>query len=181
MSELRDRIINEIIDREGGFVDNPSDSGGPTKYGVTEEVARICGFKGHMRDLPRSMAFDLYGMRYWDALKLDNIEKVSPIIGEELADQAVNMGIGRAGSFLQRSLNALNRRGEDYDDLKVDAMVGVRTIRTFNEFMICRPDIGEVILMRALNCLQGAYYIELCERREKDEEFLAGWLLNRVE
>jgi len=37
-----------------------------------------------------------------------------------------------------------------------------------------------LVLCRALNCLQGAYYIELAERREKDERFVYGWLKNRV-
>ena len=39
---------------------------------------------------------------------------------------------------------------------------------------------GEVVLVRALNSLQGAFYVELAEKRQKDEAFVYGWLLNRV-
>jgi len=35
-------------------------------------------------------------------------------------------------------------------------------------------------MVLALNCLQGAFYVELAEKREKDERFVYGWLLNRV-
>ena len=31
-----------------------------------------------------------------------------------------------------------------------------------------------------LNCLQGAYYVDLAERREKDQRFMYGWLTHRV-
>ena len=33
--EDRDRHIRAIIEREGGWVDDPDDSGGPTNYGIT--------------------------------------------------------------------------------------------------------------------------------------------------
>ncbi len=38
-----------------------------------------------------------------------------------------------------------------------------------------------MVPLRALNALQGAFYVELAERRAKDEAFVYGWLLNRVE
>jgi hypothetical protein len=36
------------------------------------------------------------------------------------------------------------------------------------------------VLLTALNCLQGARYIELTEGREADEAYLFGWAANRV-
>ena len=180
MSELKKQIIDEIIEREGGYVNDPDDSGKETKYGITIDVARQAGYHGPMKDLPRDMAFDIYSHHYWDALKLDFIEQRSSLIAEELADTSVNMGVGRAGIFLQRTLNALNNRGEYYPDIKVDGQVGVKTIDAFYKFMDKRTNKASLILLRALNCLQGAFYIELTEKREKDEKFLAGWLLNRV-
>ena len=35
-----DSLIDEVIDREGGYVNHPADKGGPTRWGVTEAVAR---------------------------------------------------------------------------------------------------------------------------------------------
>ncbi|MFX9027564.1 glycosyl hydrolase 108 family protein, partial [Acinetobacter baumannii] len=33
-------LINAVIDREGGYANNPADSGGPTNFGITQGVAR---------------------------------------------------------------------------------------------------------------------------------------------
>lgn len=178
MSELRDKIINHIIEIEGGYVDDPSDSGGATNFGITEKVARANGYFGDMRDMPRSMAFDIYKEKYWDAMRLDQVEKMSSKVAYELADTGINMGVGRATEFLQRSLNALNDGGKYYPDIKVDRDFGPTTLNTLTHYMSHRKT---EVLLKALNCLQGAFYITLAERREKDERFLSGWLDNRVD
>ena len=49
-------LIDALIDREGGYVHNPADRGGATRYGVTEAVARAHGYAGAMRDFPRDEA-----------------------------------------------------------------------------------------------------------------------------
>ncbi len=51
-----DELIEALIEREGGYSNHPSDRGGPTKYGITEAVARAHGFSGAMRNLPRDEA-----------------------------------------------------------------------------------------------------------------------------
>lgn len=44
---IRDDIINEILEVEGKqFADDPADSGGATRWGVTEKVARYWGYRG---------------------------------------------------------------------------------------------------------------------------------------
>jgi lysozyme family protein len=90
------------------------------------------------------------------------------------------MGVGRAAEFLQRSLNALNSGGTLFADLTVDRDIGPSTMRALSAYMQHRGALGELVLHRALNSLQGAFYIELVERRQKDEAFIYGWLLNRV-
>ena len=180
MPHLKKKIIDEIIEIEGGYVNDPSDSGGETNWGITVAVARAYGYYGDMKDLPRETAFDIYADRYWDSLHLDEIAVRSKSIAEELADTGVNMGVYRAGVFLQTALNALNNQEKYYDDLTVDGRVGRITIAAFRRYLDVRGTRGEVVLHRALNCQQGAFYIELTKRREKDEKFLFGWLLNRV-
>lgn len=180
MSDLKTRIINEIIKIEGGFVDDPSDSGGATNFGITEKVARAYGYTNDMRDLPRATAFRIYADRYWEPLQLSVIEQMSPHIAEELADTSVNMGVERAAEFLQRSLNLLNNRGKLYSDLIVDNDIGQQTIRALGDYLAIRGSEGDFVLVKMLNSLQGAFYVELSERREKDEKFIYGWFVNRV-
>ncbi|EPN8859692.1 glycosyl hydrolase 108 family protein, partial [Yersinia enterocolitica] len=45
----KDQIINGILGREGGYVDNPDDAGGPTRWGVTQKTALANGYTGDMR------------------------------------------------------------------------------------------------------------------------------------
>ena len=174
---IKDKVILGILDREGGWVNDPSDSGGETNYGITIGTARRFGYLGPMIELTKSQAYHIYAEQYWNPLKLDDIATHSEKIAEELADTAVNMGVRRAGLFLQRSLNVLNNNQRYYNDIGVDGQVGPATIRAFNKYIVRR---GEVVLFRMLNCLQGSFYIELAERRHKDQRFLFGWMLNRV-
>jgi len=180
MSKIKEKIINNIIDTEGGYVNDPNDSGGKTNWGITKRVARANGYKGSMKKLPRKVAFDIYVRKYWDALTLDNIQILSESIAEEVADTAVNMGVGTSGRFLQRSLNVLNGRGKDYPDIRVDGKVGRKTIRSLKAYLKNRGAEGEKVLLRMLNALQGARYVKLSERYEKNEDFQYGWFLNRV-
>ena len=55
-----EQYLQELIKREGGYVNNPADRGGATKFGITEAVARASGFKAHMRGLLSSVAKDIY-------------------------------------------------------------------------------------------------------------------------
>ena len=57
-------LIDELIAREGGYVANPADKGGPTCFGITQAVARAHGYAGRDgaaaarhrdRDLPRRL------------------------------------------------------------------------------------------------------------------------------
>ena len=161
-------------------MNDASDSGGATMYGITEKVARKNGYKGHMRDLPKWLAFDIYEKKYLKRIKFDVIEKVSPLIAKELADTSVNMGWRRAGEFLQQSLNALNRGGKDYSDLKVDGRIGRQTVKALSLYLNKRGKKGEKVLFKMLNALQGAFYVALVQRRVKDEKFIFGWFANRV-
>lgn len=65
-------------------------------------------------------------------------------------------------------------------DIAIDGKIGPATIGALKAFLAKRGKDGETVLMRALNSLQGARYLELTEKREKNETFTFGWMLNRV-
>lgn len=177
---VKQKVIDKITKIEGGYVNDPSDSGGETRYGITVAVARANGYNGSMKDLPLNVAKNIYIKKYWDALNLDKISELSALIAEELVDTGVNMGVGRAGKFLQEALNALNNCGSSYADLIVDGDVGGKTLRALEIFINFRGKEGEKVLFNMLNCLQGAFYIDLAKKREKDEKFIYGWFKHRV-
>jgi lysozyme family protein len=164
---------------EGGYVDDSEDSGGETNHGITKEVAREQGYDGPMRELTPQRAERIAKREYWDVMLLDEIASVSTVIASEMFDTGFNTGPVRAVGFLQRSLNALNRQEKDYDDMLVDGKMGPRTLAALTVFC-ARRRFGVKVLNRALNGLQLEFYMSLTERRQKDERFLYGWILNRV-
>jgi lysozyme family protein len=186
-----DALIEALIDREGGYVANPADKGGPTCFGITEAVARANGYRGAMRDLPRDEAAAIYKRIYWLRPRFDQVAARSGRIAAELFDTGVNMGPAVAVTFLQRALTALNRNGADYPDLVPDGRVGPSTLGALDAFLSLRGSsppggadqqatIGETVLLRALEALQGERYLRLAERRPANEAFLYGWLANRI-
>jgi lysozyme family protein len=176
-----DELIDAVIEREGGYVDHPADKGGPTCFGVTEPVARAHGYAGPMRQLPREEAATIYRRLYWLRPRFDEVASRSAAIAAELFDTGVNMGPAVAVTFLQRALTALNRNGKDYPDLTPDGRIGPQTLAALDAFLELRGRTsGEVVLLRALEALQGERYLRLAERRPANEAFLYGWLANRI-
>jgi len=174
-------LLEALIEREGGYVNHRADRGGPTRFGITEAVARAHGFRGAMESLPRDEAVAIYRRLYWLRPKFDQIAARAPRIAAELFDTGVNMGPAVAATFLQRALTALNRSGKDFTDLVPDGRIGPRTLAALEGFFEARGKRGgETVLMRALEALQGERYLRLAERRPANEAFLYGWLANRI-
>jgi lysozyme family protein len=176
-----DGLVETVIDREGGYVANPADKGGPTCFGITEAVARANGYAGPMRQFPRDEAAAIYKRLYWSRPAFDQVAKRSTRVAAELFDTGVNMGPAVAVTFLQRALTALNRNATDYPDLTPDGRIGPATLAALDTFLAVRGRTsGETVLLRALEALQGERYLRLAERRPANEAFLYGWLANRI-
>ncbi len=96
-----DTAFHRLLGHEGGYVDHPSDPGGATCWGVTERVARESGYLGPMRDLPVSIAKQIYRAKYWDPVRAEDLPAG---VRYPLFDAAVNSGTGQAVRWLQRAL-----------------------------------------------------------------------------
>ena len=173
-------LIDEVITREGGYSNHPADRGGPTRWGITQAVARQHGFAGDMRVFPREEAVSIYRRLYWSRPRLDEVAKRAPSLAAELFDTGINMGPAVASRFLQRALNALNRNGADFADMVVDGAIGAVTLAALDAFLDRRGASGEAVLIKAVEALQGERYLALAEQRPANEAFLYGWLANRI-
>ncbi|GAA4010383.1 putative peptidoglycan-binding domain-containing protein [Sphingomonas swuensis] len=175
-----DQLVDDLIAREGGFVDHPADRGGATCWGVTEAVARAHGYGGPMALFPRGEAAAIYRRLYWLRPRFDAVASRAPRLAAELFDTGANMGPAVASTFLQRALTALNRNGKDYPDIEPDGRIGEHTLAALDAFLSLRKGSGELVLLRALEALQGERYLRLAEKRPANEAFLYGWLANRI-
>lgn len=175
-----DQALKHTLGIEGGYSDDKRDSGGKTRYGITEAKARAFGYEGDMRELPLDLAKSIYKTDYWDIIRLDQVATVSEAVALEMFDTGVNCGIGVPVKMLQRALNLFNREQADYQDIEVDGVMGRITLTALRAFVGKRGNLGAEVLVECLNSQQGMLYMTLAERRPKDEAFAFGWFANRV-
>ena len=176
----KDEIFEAILGKEGGYVDHPDDKGGPTRWGITQAVARAHGYAGSMKDLPRSSALEILTADYWVGPRFDQVALLSPAIAAELCDTGVNMGPSVQSKWFQRWLNAYNQQEQLYPDLIADGQIGPRTISALKSFLAARGQDGEQVMLKSINCSQGQRYLELAEQRPANESFVYGWMRERV-
>ena len=173
-----------LIEREGGYVNNPADRGGETNLGVTERTARGFGYDGPMIDLPDSIAARIAYEGYWRPMRIDDILSVDSAyapVAERLFDMAYHMGTHRAGVFLQTCLNVFNNQGRRYADITVDGRVGRRTLSAFSAYHHGRRAEGVGPLDKCLEVQTGAFYMRLAENSPDQETFAYGWIRRLVE
>lgn len=170
-------VIDGILVAEGGYVYDPNDTGGETNYGITALVARANGYYGKMKDMPKSFAVQVYKNKYWFEPKLDRVAVLSERVAEELMDMGVNMGTRAAAVALQECLNLLNRQAKDYADIKEDGDIGAGTLAALASLLTKR---GDSILLKAIIVNRGARYLAIAKNNPVQEDFLIGWLMNRV-
>jgi lysozyme family protein len=110
--------LNFTLRWEAGFVNHPNDPGGPTNFGITQNV--LAGWRGQpisltdVKNMPRHEAADIYRANYWAAIRGDDLPA-----GVDLAvwDYGVNSGPTRAIKALQGALG-----------VEADGFIGAATI-----------------------------------------------------
>lgn len=179
------QIILNMMEREGGYVDHPHDRGGPTNYGITLRTYRMVHPHATVDDLKRmsfAEAYDIYVRVYFTLPKINLLEPHSVRVAEKVLDCGVNTGPITAIKFLQDALNVLNYVDGRYiySELTVDGVIGAKTIDALETYLRARRRLGEEVLLKALNCIQGQYYINITKSRTENKSFIFGWLNSRI-
>ena len=156
------KIIKDTVKREGGYVDHKDDRGGATNFGITESVARKNGYNGDMRDLPLEFAVEVYKKRYWDSIRLDEID--DNIMREFMFDAAINHGTSWAIRFAQRAYNTLNKQ-----TIAEDGKIGPQTISALNRYQYKR-DLNFWYLT-----IRGRYFYDIINNNNSQKAFARGW------
>lgn len=175
-------IITQRTAIEAGYVLHDDDLGKATCHGITQSTAEEhihlwdeYGFKGDMRELPIELAYRIYEESWWDALWLDSVSELSMELCERLFDFGINAGRYNAVRSLQRILNVHNRKGKLYDDLEDDGGMGKLTLAALKAYLKQPyPDQCDKLTFMMMQ-MQGYYYIDISEKRERNESFTNGW------
>ncbi len=173
------QIAEEIVAREGGYVNDPDDPGGPTNHGVTIHTLRRLGL-----DLTRDGRIDARDVQ---ALSRDQAVEIflthyftGPGIGalpESLQPSVFDMYVN-AGSNAVRLLQGLvTEMGFPCD---ADGVIGPQTLRAVHAAHDAAP--GHIV--DAYGIARRNYYYDLAERRPASRKYArrrdggkGGWIL----
>lgn len=146
-------IAREIVAREGGYVNDPDDPGGPTKYGVTIHTMRRLGMDldkdgdvdvQDVKILTIDQAVDIFIKHYFYGPR---INELPDILHDTVFDMQVNAG-AHAVKILQRMCNEIGGTGTR---IVVDGFIGPARLRRF-----ARPTAGWVTAFETPTVWSGA-------------------------
>ena len=150
-------IIEKVLHHEGGYVNDPKDLGGETKYGITKRFYPDVDIK----NLTIEQATEIYKKDYWDKNK---VESLPQNLWHIYFDMCVNMGKRTAVKVLQRAANNKGR------DIEVDGGLGPMTIGALKGVELDR-----------VRAFRVKYYVDLITARPEQEKFYLGWFRRATE
>jgi lysozyme family protein len=172
-------IADEIIAREGGFVNDPDDPGGATKFGVTIGTMRALGLDldrdgdtdvADVRRLTKAQARQIFVEHYFLRPRIGALPEP---LHATVFDMYVNAG-ANAVKILQRLLNDMGQR------IAVDGVIGPETIEAAEIAQAAAPHH----LSDAYGIARRNYYYALADRRPASRKYArrrdggkGGWIL----
>lgn len=178
MQDVR-QLAEEIVAREGGFVNDPADPGGATNFGVTIHTMRRLGLdltgdgqvdEGDVRALTREQAVEIFLDHYFHRPGLAALPEV---LQPSVFDMQVNAG-ANAVRLLQRLLVDMGY------DLDVDGAIGPQTLRAAHAAARAAPEH----IADAYGIARREYYYRLADRRPASRRYArrrdggkGGWIL----
>ena len=155
-----DQIIDGLIEREGGYVHDPVDRGGPTNYGITQRTLRAwrgqAVIPGDVRAMTQSEARAIYRQRYVDA---PGFATLPDPLRAQVIDNAVLSGPRQAVKDLQRAIGGVT----------VDGRLGPKTRAALRQQ-------GVAVVHARLIQVRAARIGRLVQRAPAQVRFLRGWL-----
>lgn len=160
------QIAEEIVAREGGFVNDPDDPGGATKFGVTIHTMRRLGLDltgdgtvgvADVRALSRAQAVDIFITHYFVRPRL---AEMPATLQASLFDMYVNAG-GNAVKILQRLLRDMGYA------VAVDGAIGPQTLAAAAD--AAKPD--PLVLRDAYGVARRNYYFRIADRRVASRKY----------
>lgn len=178
---------------EGGYDNDPADRGGETYAGIARNFfpnwagwAIVDQYKKTIKThsaltkalgaVPRLQALvsEWYRKEWWDRLGL---AALSQKLANEIFEQSVNLGKAGCGKKVQTICNAYNygpSGAKYFDDLVIDGAIGPKTLNALATLVKSKTDPEN--LVHALNCMQGAHYLELAAKKASQRRFTVGWM-----
>jgi len=159
-------IAEDIVAREGGFVNDPDDPGGATNFGVTIHTMRALGLDldgdgdvsvADVRRMTRARAVDIFIEHYY---RRPGIDALPEALRASVFDMQVNAG-ANAVRILQRLLREMGQ------ELDVDGVIGPKTVAAAQAAARAAPDH----IVDAYGIARRNYYLRLADARPASRKF----------
>jgi len=151
MKTTFEEIIEVVLEHEGGYVNDPHDRGGETKYGIAKKFNPDVDIK----NLTKEGANEIYYEKYWKPSKADQVpDRLKHIY----FDMVVNFGQGGAVKVLQQ---AAVSKGHN---IEVDGGIGPATIKAIQNV--------ETDRVRSYRVLK---FAKIVINKPSQEKFWLGW------
>lgn len=176
-------IAEDIVAREGGYVNDPDDPGGATNFGVTIHTTRALGLDldgdgdvdpGDVRRLTREQAVEIFLEHYYARPRIGMLPEP---LQATVFDMQVNAG-ANAVKILQRLLRDMGL------EIAVDGVIGPQTARAAHAALEAAP--GH--LVDAYGIARRNYYYAIADRRPASRKYArrrdggkGGWILRAEE
>lgn len=154
MNRFRE-CLTHVFGSEGGYVNNPNDPGGETKYGITKRDYPHLD----IRNLTLEQAGEIYRKNYWEPCHAPSLPR-----GLDLAvfDMAVNCGVRNAVTHLQEA--AGTTPDGDFGPKTLAAVRAADPRRLLEDFL----------------WLRARYYARITVKNHKLREFMPGWIFRVI-
>lgn len=149
--------VNKTLEKEGGYVNDPNDSGGETKYGISKRAFP----NEDIKNLTIERAKELYNLHYWRLIEGDQIK--DNLVATLIFDFAVNAGVKTAVILTQKALEATE-----------DGLMGENTLRALNE---ADKDKFAAIFTN----YKIARYVAICDKNPSQKIYFFGWVKRALE
>ena len=146
-------------DRSGAYTNDPDDSGGETKWGISKKAHPHL----YIKAITYNQAIEIYKTQYWNDL-YDYI--LSTMCAFKLFDLGILTGKKRAVRLLQRSVRHCGLL------IRVDGVFGPLTLTAINNI---EPEQLYEVYIKTFD----KWFIRLIVRVRKNKKYLNGWL-NRL-
>ncbi|WP_283393184.1 glycoside hydrolase family 108 protein [Photobacterium phosphoreum] len=164
-------MLDDVLRKEGGYVDDPADAGGATNRGISLRYAKGVGLdldgdgdtdKDDIRLVTVEDAKRLYREDFYTGPRIDTLPvAIQPV----LFDYAVNSGPPRALMAMQRVLNLADFPCD------VDGVIGPQTRKQAD---VASEAMGGY-LVNAICDYRQRFYDRIVERNPSQQRFLKGW------
>jgi lysozyme family protein len=147
--------IDKVLINEGGYVNDPTDRGGETKFGISKRAYPNVDIKNLTTDEAKA----IYKRDYWNKVKGDDI--ADDLVAFEIFDTAVNMGARTSSKLVQMVVG-----------VHPDGVIGEKSLEAINgtdvELLVSKFRLSKI-----------ARYLYLIKKRPANRKYLYGWI-NRV-